>query len=139
MARPVLNLIVGVLLLAPGAAFAQTAAQGGSGQVVTTAPPAQPSLSKPAARSPRSATRRRPTASRTTVRFGINRIHGEVSVGGRHQWLSPDQRAWPRPLSAMSARPRWRSIPSSTTTAAARSAGADQSRNSSLGEVFERV
>jgi hypothetical protein len=81
MARPVLKLIVGVLLLAPGAAFAQTAAQGESGQVVTTAPQAQPSLSKPSGQVASVSDARAADSLQDDGPVRDNRIHGEVSVG----------------------------------------------------------
>lgn len=81
MARPILNLIVGVLLLAPGAAFAQTAAQGGSGQVVTTAPQAQPSLSKPSGQVASVSDAAAAGSLQDDGPVRDNRIHGEVSVG----------------------------------------------------------
>jgi hypothetical protein len=81
MARPVLKLIAGLLLMAPGAASAQAGAEGGSGQVVSTAPPAQPTLSKP----------RDQVASVSEAQAAAdveddgpvrdNRVHGEVSIG----------------------------------------------------------
>jgi hypothetical protein len=81
MARPVLNLIAGLLLLSPGAALAQAAVEGGSGQVVATAPPAQPSLSKPhdQVASVSEAVAASDVEDDGPVRD--NRVHGEVSIG----------------------------------------------------------
>ncbi len=81
MARPVLKLIAGLLLLAPGAAFAQAAVEGGSGQVVATAPPAQPSLSRP--RDQVASVSEAAAADRLQDDGPVrdNRVHGEVSIG----------------------------------------------------------
>jgi hypothetical protein len=81
MARPVLKLIAGLLLLAPGAALAQAGAEGGSGQVVATAPPAQPTLSKP---HDQVASVSEAAAAESLQDDGPvrdNRVHGEVSIG----------------------------------------------------------
>jgi hypothetical protein len=81
MVRPVLTLIAGMLLLTPGAVFAQDMAQGASGQVVATAPSAQPPLSKPSGQ----VTSVSDAAAAADVQddgpVRDNRIHGEVSVG----------------------------------------------------------
>jgi hypothetical protein len=81
MARPVLTLITAALLLAPGAALAQDAAPGGSGQVVATAPQAQPPLSRPNGQvtSVSDAVAAADVEDDGPVRD--NRIHGEISVG----------------------------------------------------------
>jgi hypothetical protein len=81
MARPVLRLIAGVLLLAPGAALAQAEAQGGFGQVVATAPQVQPPLTKPNGQvsSVSDAAAAADVVDDGPVRD--NRVHGEVTIG----------------------------------------------------------
>jgi hypothetical protein len=83
MARPIWTLLAASLLIAPGAAFAQAAAQGGDDQVVNTAPsgPTAPPKTAPNGQvaSVADAASEEDVEDDGPVRD--NRVHGEISVG----------------------------------------------------------
>ncbi len=81
MARPVLKLIAGLLLLSPGAAFAQAAGQDSPGQVVATAPSAQTALSKPNGEVASVSDAAAADSLQDDGPVRDNRVHGQVSVG----------------------------------------------------------
>ncbi|HEX4197742.1 MAG TPA: hypothetical protein VHZ26_09885 [Caulobacteraceae bacterium] len=83
MARSIWTLLAAVLLIAPGAAFAQAAAPAGPDQVVNTAPagPAAPPKTAPNGQvaSVADAVSEEDVEDDGPVRD--NRVHGEISVG----------------------------------------------------------